>query len=95
LAKAYREEVVIIACSAIRILVFIVGSIQVFVRGLRLLRVLAPREGLILLLAQLLHEDLLLLLGNNELSVDDFLNEPILVLELSVIGMVDRKPVFL
>ena len=95
MAKAYREEVVIIACSAIRVLIFVLGSIQVLVRGLRLLRVFAPRERLILLLTQLLHKNLLLLLGNDEFPIDDFLNEPVLVLELSVIGMMDRKPVFL
>jgi hypothetical protein len=92
----YRKEIVVIPGTTVHVSfdVLVVVCIVVLLVGCLLL-VATAREGFIFAVSKLLDEHSLLLFANNELTVDDLLDEPSLVLQLAVIGVVDTQPVFL
>ena len=89
--QTYREQIIIIAITGVHDLIIGLSIVLVLLR-LGLL-VLTLGESLVFALTKLPDNDGLLLFGYDELSIHDFLDEPVHILELAVIGVVDAKPV--
>jgi hypothetical protein len=95
MGETYREQVVVVAYATVRIFFFSVRGVKILVCGFRLLCGLTLRERFVLSIAKFLNKYLFPLLENYKLSIDDFLYESRLILQFSIVGMVDAQPMFL
>ena len=95
---SYRKEIVVVARATLRrclITAFLITRLIDFILGGFLLGVSPPWECLVFAVTKLLDKHILPLPADNELAVYDFFDEASLIFELSVIRMVNSKPMFL
>jgi len=88
----YRQKVIVVA--GVPFLFFLCGLVFLLV-FFGLLCSFGLGEGLVLAVAQLLNQNDLLLLGNDQLALDNLQDETVLILKFAVVRMVDLEPVCL